>query len=233
MLFRSSINRSLFRTLRDEFDRYPNLHLDEPVALGQVGVIDNAAGNFEWRTSLDTLGVKAPLLPGGPTPAIVNTAYTTGANTRCDFTLDAAGLGAADFDFQSQRSLATQALGMRTERYDIGLLEAALNAHIHAGNTWNRDWVIVTQIHPAEAYTLLFSRSTDVEARIATQVPVSSPAFNIADPQLGLALTRSSGALYSVLAQADVVPYFRIHKLKGWRGAGEGQKLTLAPYGRG
>lgn len=117
----------------------------------------------------------APLLPGDPAPAIVNTAYTTGANTCCDFTLDAAGLGAADFSCQSQRVLAKQALGMLTERYDIGLLKA-LNAHIEAGNTWNRDWVIVTQIRPAEARTLLSSRSTDVEARIATRVPVSSPA---------------------------------------------------------
>lgn len=44
---------------------------------------------------------------------------------------------------------------------------------------------------------------------------------------------RSSGALYSVLAQADVVPCLRIRKLKGWRGAGDGQRPTLAPYGRG
>lgn len=232
MLFRSSIQESFFRTLRDEFDRFPNTDFDTSVELGQVGVYNGKRCTFEWRTDLKTLGVQAAAYEGGATPPIIDSAYCSAAGAKSNFAVDASNLGVASFAIPKNRSLVTQALSMKSQRYDIGKLEFALQQAVDAGLNWNRDWVIVTQVFPAEAFTLLFSRSSGCEAEIRTGVPIEAPSFHIADPRLNLGFTRTRGALWSLLAKSNVTPFFRVHKLKRWQKIDGRTKFSVQPYGR-
>jgi hypothetical protein len=227
------MQESFFRKLRDEFDRFPNTDFDDSIVLGQVGIYSGKRCTFEWRTDLATLGVSAPAYTGSATPPIVDSAYSSSQGSTSSFSVDATSLGMASFAMPKAQSLATQALAMKSERYDIGKLEIAMQNAVNAGLNWNRDWVIVTQVFPADAFTLLYSRSAGCEVDIKTGVPIQSPVFNIADAKLQLAISRTKGAVWSVLAKTKVTPFFRVHKLKRWQQVNGQTKFSIEAYGRG
>ena len=234
-LFRSSAREVAFRTLKKEFERFPNLELEEPAELGQVGFYDGRRCKFEWRTNLKALGINPKVVKKTAIPPLVDKVYTTGESTCCQFSLEGNGVGAANFSFPRSNKLATQALDMTSSGYDIYDLETKIKEAINSGLIWDKNWVVITQVYPAQAYSLLYARSNRSEATVSTAVPVTSAVFNIADPDLKVSASYIYGEVMNTVAKQKVTPFFRIHKLKGWgpRSTSEvgAQSLTLEPYG--
>lgn len=234
-LFRSSEREIAFRTMRKAFERFPNIDLEEPVELGRVGFYDGRRCQFEWRTNLKTLGISPKVKKKMGVPPVVDRVYTTGESTCCKFSIEGSGVGAANFSFPRSNNLAAQAPDMTSSAYDIYDLETKIKIAIDKGLIWDKNWVVVTHVYPADAYSILYSRSNKSEATIATAVPVKNEVFNIADPTLNISASYIFGEVMNSLAKKNVTPLFRIHKLKGWGPKSTSevdvQSVTFEPYG--
>lgn len=205
-----------FKTLRIAFDRFPNEDLGHAIQLGAIGRYISRKNRFVWITSLTNLGVTPIILGTVATPPIENNIYTTGQSTNCEFTLDGNGTGLANIEFQQSHTLASQAIAMSSVSCDIYDLEPKIKNAIRGGIEWDKEWIVVTQIFPAESYTLIYSSSKNSKASVSTGIPIGNRAFNIADPTLNLSISHISGEVSNVLAEQNVTPFFRFHKLKGW-----------------
>lgn len=220
-----------FQRMHDEFDRFPNIELVEQVKLGQIGFFNSRRKSFNWRTSLENLGIHPILEPTSNRAPIVDEIYTGDDAVDYQFSLNENNLGKANFKFRRRYSLATQAFDMTSHSFEIDPLQKSIIDAIREGEIkkWERDWVIVTQIFTSSSFSLLIAGGWNSEAEISTQVPISTIGFNIADPSLNLTLTRSKRIAYRALGKQNVTPFFRVHKFKGdWNSL----EIRLEPYGR-
>lgn len=79
--------------------------------------------------------------------------------------------------------------------------------------TWDKDWVILTELWESTAFTALIAGSNNSSTEISTDGLVSGAAFNVANPVLNLRIGRSSRMSYQAVAQTGVKPFFNVHKL--------------------
>lgn len=237
MFFRSSSHERVFRALRDDTDWFPHFDYEDPIQIGQIGTYDGKRCEFTWLHDLEKFGISVPQLQQRSAPPKVDRLFTHGAETAYNFAVEGGGIGKADFSFGSSGALATQSTGQQSVKCDIYALEKLIQAYLDAGKQWSRDWVVVTQVFPADSYTILRSKSRRASATIRTGVPITGTAFSIADPTLQLAATAGHGEMRQVIARQGVVPHFKIHKVKGWPPRSTSRfslrpGLTLEPYGR-
>jgi len=219
------------RKLRKEFDRFPNLDLAAQIELGRIGYFDSRKLVFDWRTQLSSISIKTKPIAIKEKPSYIDEIYTSDDAVDYEFTFDEKKLGKALFSFSKSYSLAIQAIDMTTEWYEIEELENDILNGIAAGKVkWDEDWIVVTQVFRAPSFSMLVASGKKSEVEISTSIPVQKTAFNIADPKLGLLVTRSKRMAYHIVARQNVTPFFRIHQFKGsWKET----RLQLKPYGRG
>lgn len=221
--------KQVFKELRKEFDRFPNLELAQSIELGKIGFYDNRKTRFQWRTNLERLGINTqPKTFTSPIPCI-DEIYTTFDAVECNFSLGVNSLGNAEFEFSKNYSIATQANDMSVFGYEIQELESDILQAINTNNLdWDKKWVVVTQIFNAPCFSLLVSGSRGSKASLSTSVPIKTAGFNIADSNLGIVTNGSRKMAYQSVAKTNVTPFFRIYKLKNqWQDNWE-----LRPYGR-
>ncbi len=216
-----------FREMKKQFDRIPNVELTERIELGRIGFFDSRHIRFDWVTSLESLNINAEPIKKSDFPPVVNILYTTEGAVSYEFGLDAKNIGFANFKFSKAYSLAAQANDMTSRGYEIKKLEKDILDYIKAEKEWERKWVVVTQVFTSPSFSLLIASSKKSEAKICTKIPVEGPGFNIADPKLDLVITSAKWMAYRELAQQNITPFFRLHKLKG-----DWDNLKLKPYGR-
>lgn len=240
-LFETPSHKVVFQTLRKEFESFPNVGL-LPIGLGAVGIYNNRACTFEWRTTLAGLGVNVNPVAAPSPPAHhgkISTLYLRGKSSEFSFDVQAGQPASANFSFGEKNSLTMQALGLGVGRYDIVSLQNAIEAWIATGGIWVKDWVVVTEVTTSASCSIIFSRSDNAKAAISTRVPFVGSAFNIADTTLGLRMSHVKGEVLSNIAQTGIEPFFQIHKLKGWKivrdrtGILGEEPKRLEPYGKG
>jgi hypothetical protein len=234
-LFVSSAKKQLFRQLRAETGWFPNLNYEETIRVGSVGTFDGSRCEFSWITTLDVLAVSAPDPIVEDASTRVDRLFCSGDSTDVDFNVDENAFGTASFGFSGVGSAASQTFGSTSRKLDIYRLEIALNEKLGQGMNWNRHWVVVTQVFPAKAFSVLSARSSRAAATLRTRVPVTGSTFNIADPALGITCNRSHGDVRHATA-VDVTPYFKVCKLKGWKPWSSSrydpnERKRLEPYG--
>ena len=219
-----------FRKLKREFDRFPNMDFVEPMNLGQIGIYNGRRANFNWRTNLSRFDISISPQRFNDLPPIIDEIYTSDDAVNYEFKVDDQKLGVASFSFSKSYSLASQAIDLITEGYEIRELEQLLLDKIRSREIeWEREWSIVTQVFKAASFSLLIASGKDGVAEIKTQKELASQFFNIADPNLDLVLTKSKKLAYRIIGKQNIIPFFRIHKFKGdWTKL----NLKLEPYGR-
>jgi hypothetical protein len=207
----ASVAKIYVRQLRDDLGRFPKWPPTQPVQLGQIGFYLGRKARFDWRTSLTNLGID--LTPSGGREE-ADELYATKKGVDFRFSLAAGNLGRAQFSFHKNAAVALQSFGLRFVTLPLGELETELAERImsHAIR-WNRKWVIVTGVYQTNSFTALVSGDRDGAAELATSIPVTTPAFNIADPQLGLGLSYAKRICYEVVAAAGLRPFFHVHRL--------------------
>jgi len=218
-----------FRIMKKEFDRFPNLELAETIELGQIGFYDSRKALFDWRTNLSSLGITISPKKNIDLPPIIDEVYTSEDSVKYEFSLEEGNLGKVFFSFSKKNSIVTQANEMRAQGYEISKLENLLLEYRKNGGKWDEDWIVVTQTFNSPSFSLLISSGKNSHVEISTQVPIAKNVFNIADPKLDLAITKSHKLAFSSLAKQNVTPFFRVHKFSSTNSK---SKTHLFPYGR-
>ena len=214
------------RETRDELGRYPNWPIQRPIQLGSVGIYDGRLAEFDWVTSLATLGITVP-----PTrsQSLIDEMYTTLGAVNVKFEAATAG-NKAGFNFAKAMAVATQGYKTAYAFYELGPLQQAIvSAIVGEKVEWNLDWVVVTELWKSDAFTTLISGAKGSSAEISTTQPVPSGVFNVADINVGVKLSRSDAMGYHGVAEKAVSPFFQIHRLIHDR---KNNRYYLKRYGR-
>lgn len=211
----TSLQKFYVRATRDSLNRYPNWPINQVIGLGQVGYYSGRNAEFRWYTSLSKLGLNVATI--GP-ESLADELHTSEEGVDLDFAGDAGQAVKANFTFQRKRSIATQGYKMDHSRLDLADLLTQLRAAIKAKKVqWDFDWLILTELWRGDAFTTLISGRQKGRLSISATAPTAGPAFNIANPSLGLGISSSSGMAYQGVAekspQARIAPYFHVHKL--------------------
>ncbi|AQT67904.1 hypothetical protein STSP2_01056 [Anaerohalosphaera lusitana] len=224
------VNKIIFRKMRREFARFPNLDVSETVKLGKVGFFDNRRAFFNWKTSLDRLNLFISEEPRDDKFPICDELYTSYGGVETQFRVTEEKFGTADFLFRKKYAVAAQAIGTESKALDIDSLEQQIVKGINNGSLkWNKKWVVVTEVFVASAFSLLVGSSSGGMASVRTNIPITQLGFNIADPNLSLSISGAKQMGKQIIARRNVVPFFRVHRVCGnWKSG----KLSLEPYGR-
>lgn len=207
----AKIDEIYVREVRDDLGRYPTWPPNKKPVLGRVGFYNGRRASFDWKHDLASLGVSIP------TPEVENHTgefYASKNAVSYKYSTSATKFGEASFKFGRGGAVAARSMALELVTLPIGPLETAIiNAIASKKLNWNKHWVIVTAIYRAASYTALISSSKKCNARLSTSIPISGPAFDIADPHLGVTLTASDDLYYQTIAEAGAEPFFQIHKL--------------------
>ena len=205
------IDEIYVRDTRDQLGRYPNWPINQKIALGKVGYYHGRKARFSWETDLDALGIPTS---NPNTQQLMSELYFSEDSVSFGFEADAAaGMSKANFDFFRKRSVATQGYEVGYQILDIKSLKSQILNRISEGLSWDYDWVIITEVWTASGFTTLISNSTESHTEISANSLVTGGAFNVADFNLGLKVTKSSRMGYQGVAEKNVQPYFQIHRL--------------------
>jgi hypothetical protein len=163
--------------------------------------------------------------------------FSIGDQTKVAFAADASGKACANMSFGKARSLLAQATSMVCLSLDHAELRRAIIDAMRKGKIWDHDWVVLTHLFVAESYSQFFANSRGAGVSVSANAGMATGPFNLADAKLGLGITSQTGAIYNVLAQSNVTPFFLVQKMKGWRREFKikpdwsEEHLELMPYG--
>lgn len=224
----AKIQEIYVRTTRDELGRYPTWPIQQPIALGNIGFYNGRQAEFSWVTSLSALGIT---IAPSPSQSLIDEMYTTMGAVNLKFEAAASGSHhQAGFTFSKPLAVATQGYKTSYAVLPLGPLEQAVVTAIRSRKaSWNMDWVIVTELWQAEAFTTLISGAKESSAHIATNGAVPGGVFNIADITVGVKLAKSEAMGYNGVAEKGVNPFFQIHRLVHEK---KNDRYYLKRYGR-
>jgi hypothetical protein len=207
----AAYRKRLVTEIRDTLGWFPNWPLHQHLSLGLVGYYHGWRKTFEWRTSLTSLGINHTLAGG---QGLLDDIYATENAVQARFHTTGDDTNPmACFSFNRRHSLVAQCHQSTHVSLDIFSLQREILSAINSGTlTWDKEWVILTEIFNAKGFSALIAGSRKSSASLSASTRVSASAFNIADPQLGIRLMSSEFMAYQAVARQDVTPYFYIHK---------------------
>lgn len=200
------------REVRDELDRFLNYPINQKISLGDYGTYDGKRCRFEWLGNLSDLGVTPH--SAGSQQEILETYATAGVvSIQGQLGLESSS-PRTTISFRRASALAFRGYELGFDQVQLVSLNKALNEAIKSGLQWDRDWIIITQLWEAEGFTHLVSGSKTSIVQIEATAPTATPLFNFADPALGLNVLTQNAMSYCAVGQANLQPYFGVHKLR-------------------
>jgi len=208
----AKLGKRYVKEVRDIIGRFPKWPIMANLTLGDIGVFNGRAGEFEARTSLDDLGITLTPTPGN---TAADEHFSSGQGVSFKFSAQQNGMGEASFKFRKSTLFTAQSYKLIKSSLPIGLLEEKLIPAIKdASIKWDKNWSIITSIYSADSFTLLISASKNANITIASVVPIAEPAFNIANPNIGLTASVQNDMHYQTsIAESNVDPFYEIHKV--------------------
>lgn len=232
----SNYQKSITKSVRVEYGRFPNVEAARRLELGQVGTFDGKSAQFTWLRKLQDFGITQKQLTPDDIEGFVDEEFSIGEQTSVIFGAKENGLGYASLSLGTARSMIAQATSMRCLYLDEWHTRQAIIEAIESGTNWSSDYLVITHLFVADSYSQFFSLSKGAEAEVNTSLPTTG-RFNLANGNLGLSIGNRKGSIHSLLAQENVTPFFMVQKLKGWKKEYKykpdwtPQDLRLEPYG--
>ncbi|PWU19761.1 MAG: hypothetical protein C5B50_05745 [Verrucomicrobia bacterium] len=194
---------------------YANWQPGSPIELGDYGFLDRK--HFVHQGNVKDLGITFQPRNDTSTDQIN---FSSKGNTKV--TLNAAGSGpvgsgvtvkaSLQVDFSSEEAVFFNAAECA---YDMIQDKVALGTQImdrFKKKTWNRDWVVVTDIVNAGATTIAISGSQS--SSVVFQASGSVPQINLADASIGLSVVASSNVALQIAAQKGMSPLIGLSKIQ-------------------
>ena len=208
-----AVGKKYSSIIKGRLGRYANWPINDPLALGQIGIYHGKTASFSWCTSLAELGV---YIDPQPDTELVQMDELYTSRVRAEFTLDPEIPLTANacFRFTRASGIALQAYEMSCQRLPLDALAKELNRVLGFDSAqWNRRHVIVTRLWNARSFTALLSESRSARARVSANIAAGmGPIFNVADPNLDVGIAHFSDLAYRGIS-SGCVPFFGIHRL--------------------
>jgi hypothetical protein len=213
----SILAKYYLREVRDYLGWYPSWPVNSKLALGQIGIFDGREAEFDWQRDLARFGVTMKIKTS---PAPLKDIYTSRRASILGFSVDHGTATKADFHFHRKRSIAFQGFDVKLHQVDTGDLADQL-AKKYRTIGWNDDWLILTELWVATAFTTLIAETRKTKVSITATMPPLPPGpgfpFNIANAACGLSVSSSHSMSYMQIAEnspgANIFPFFRVHKV--------------------
>jgi hypothetical protein len=189
------------------------------IALGDVGVLkDNL---FTRVSSLKNLGI-----PFDATSDTSEEDVKYASSGSVSITFKAAGklpnpgsaLSQAEAGvtvaFSRKSAVVYEALGCTSPAIDDQVTLGKEIVGRYAKGSWNKDWVVITQVVQAKSGSVLISAQKDAKLEISASGKVTEGSFSVADASLGLSVVVQHDMQTTLLAKAGMTPLFKARGIK-------------------
>jgi hypothetical protein len=185
----------------------------DPMEVGDVGALEK--GRFRRITSLKELGFEY----GSKTaPSMQDLHYTSKNGTKLS-----AGAGASvgseitgeiAIDFSGEGAFVFQASGLRAKRLENVPVVARQVLSAFKKGRWEKDWLLVEQIHLAKQATVIVSE--DRSSRIVISAKGSGPITTacLADPRINFAVATIEGRMVHVVGATALTPLYSCVRIR-------------------
>jgi hypothetical protein len=182
--------------------------------LGDFGVLE--AGRFRKIGSLKEIGITDVEVREG-TPE--NMSYSASAERKAGASTEASAavpVAKAELSirFTRQGGYVFEAAGMRNVEIANRMALANRILAVYEQDRWRKEWLVVDSIYRAASATIIVSEdgSSEIVLKASGNIPLGS--LPLADPQLGLSVSSSSGKVVHVVAQSGLSPLYSCLKVR-------------------
>jgi hypothetical protein len=184
--------------------------------LGDVGVLES--GRFRRIGSLKELGIPhAEVREGTPE----NMSYSASAERKIGVSAQAGVVvpvakAELSIRFTRQGGYVFEVAGARNVEIADRLALAEHILAVYAQDRWRKDWLVVDAIYRASSATIIVSEDSSSEIVLSLSASGTIPlgALPLADPQLGLSVSSSTGKIIHVIAHNDLTPLYSCFKVR-------------------
>lgn len=192
---------------------YGNWFPINPIKLGDIGTLNGDM--FIYEKNISDLGFKK--LNIEKKIKVGNTQFTSEGSVsvkhlaKCEVTelTTSAGL---EITFSKENSLFINASNCTVERYsnktELGnFILKCYNKH----KTWNKDWVIVTELIRSDNTNVVISANAN--SSILLEATSNIETIDIADAQINFSVVKYNGLSYKLISQKNITPFFCLSKI--------------------
>jgi hypothetical protein len=214
------------RTIRDDLGRYPTWPVNYPMELGLIGYYHGKSATFEWIDKLENIGI---VINPSFSQKLTEEKYYSRNSTSYKFMIDEpTSKSKVSFCFKKNNSVASQGFEIDYQILPTDVLTKSIRQKISDGLSWNYKWVVVTELWLTKGFTTLISGGNNSSIELMVSAILNDIPFNVANPDLGIKITKEKYINYRVVAGTGIKPYFQVHRLINDEKAG----LYLKKYGR-
>jgi hypothetical protein len=190
------------------------------MSLGDVGVLkDNL---FTRVTSLKNLGIS--FSPTAPDNSEEDVKYASSGNVSIAFkaagkvpspgsALSEAEAGVT-VEFNRKSAVVYEALGCTSPAIDDQVTLGDEIVSRYARGSWNKDWVVITQVVHAKSGSVLISAQSGAKIEVSASGKVTAGSFSMADASLGLSIVVQHDMQTTILAKTGMTPLFKARGIK-------------------
>ena len=163
-----------------------NYESQHAVELGDIFLWNGRKAEFHRVSRLSNLGITPNILSS----TVKSTKLFNSANgVKMEFSASGrTGQPTMAFRYKGSSKYSFQAYDTTIESLDEVGLAADITAALKSNKfIWEKDWIVVTVVWTADAYTQLVAGGRNAEADVCAATPVNTP-FNIADVSIGVNL---------------------------------------------
>jgi hypothetical protein len=203
------------KELHDKFKYYATWLPGNKLKVGDVGKLNNRV--FEYETNLKNLGIPFEV-------------FTTENKTNLDYKSDgsvsimpkikgsAPAVGSLlsledsglTILFKKEKSILFDAEGVTIHRInDLPPVKAEVLKRFKE-KTWEKDWVIITEMAVADKATIMISSNSDVVIDLQAKGEVKAGELKLADVDAGFALMNTAGLVTNIVANSELTPLFKV-----------------------
>jgi len=212
--------KQYLKEINDKFNYRANWEPNKPLAIGDIGILEK--GIFSLRSSLTQEKIPMQVRTEESTG---NLKYTSSGAVSIKSKLSGQGkipqsaLGELDagfsIEFNKEQAIVFEINGYKTHLVEnVGEIEREVMQRF-MGNTWPKDWVIITELVQADNATILISNSKDSAIDLKANGNMeASPNLSLADASLELGVVSRRGIATEIVARQGITPLYRAAGIK-------------------
>lgn len=193
-----------FNKLEKLFLNYESQHA---VELGDIFLWNGRKAEFHRVTRLTNLGIT----PNIQSSKVKSTRLFNSANgVKMEFSASGrTGQPTMAFRYKGSSKYSLQAYDTTIDSLDEVRLAADITEALESNEfTWEKDWIVVTTIWNADAYTQLVAGGKNAEADVCATATSVNTSFNIADVSIGVNLGYGNELSSQEVAGRGACPFF-------------------------
>lgn len=207
------------RELKRQFGYFATWLPGTPLELGDIGIMKGNVftkisnlSDFDLDFEIEVDTTKADIEHSSKGSVSISTkASGTVAPQGSSLTQADAGI---TVEFSKENSILFKANGTVSPSIKDQVLLGNQIINLYVGGTWDKNWVVITEIVKAESATVLISSSSSSKIELKAQGDIGSAQIDIADANLGFELKFSKDLSTKVIAEESLTPLFKASKIR-------------------